>query len=141
MCGGLRYRDAEGAERRIFFPNPAAQLPARLRDGGIALLPWGRRREQAGRLPLGGWARLESIHAGRWARYQARPLIVPALGYMEKDGAGQSHWFELQPQQALQALLAEIGTERRLYIVTQASPPAYAAIHSRWPRLLDLSTS
>jgi hypothetical protein len=48
------------------FPNPQAKLPILMRDGNISLMEWGRRKEQEGNLPLGGWARLDSIDAGRW---------------------------------------------------------------------------
>ena len=30
-----------------------------------SLVLWGRRKEQADKLPMGGWARLDSIHAGK----------------------------------------------------------------------------
>lgn len=77
MCGGVHYIHND-QEQRVYFPNPAAQLPVQLKgtmtaaghvEGATALLPWGRRKQQEGRLPLGGWARLESIYSGHWDRY------------------------------------------------------------------------
>jgi hypothetical protein len=49
-----------------------------MKDGNISLLPWGRRKEQEGNLPLGGWARLDSINA----------VKIAVEAFMEK-----SHWF------------------------------------------------
>jgi len=56
MCGGVNYT-IKGEKVNVYFPNPEAKLPILMRDGCIGLYFWGRRKEQAGRLPLGGWAR------------------------------------------------------------------------------------
>ena len=48
----------DGADVRLYFPNPKAQLPVKTRTGSVALLVWGRRHEQAGQLPLGGVGRV-----------------------------------------------------------------------------------
>ncbi|MFO7601803.1 MAG: low-specificity L-threonine aldolase, partial [Candidatus Desulfacyla sp.] len=47
MCGGVYYSH-QGQDIRVYFPNPKAQLPVRIRGGGIELLPWGRRKDQKG---------------------------------------------------------------------------------------------
>ena len=52
-----------------YFPSPQAALPVRLKSGGHVLLPWGRREGEAGALPIGGWARHESILVGKWDRF------------------------------------------------------------------------
>jgi len=57
MCGGIYYVYRE-QEYRYYFSNPAATLPVKMKTGHYEILPWGRRREQRGKLPLGGWARL-----------------------------------------------------------------------------------
>ena len=89
MCGGVRYT-IKKETLRVYFPNPHAQLPILMKDGNISLLTWGRRKEQEGNLPLGGWERLDSINAGKWEYVQPTPVKIAANAFMEK-----SHWFDL----------------------------------------------
>jgi len=135
MCGGVYYCIGD-QEIRVFFPNPKAMLPVRRKDGGIELLPWGRRKQQAGKLPLGGWARLESIYAGRWDRWMPVPVKLPLLQFMEKDIEGRSHWYDLTPGKWVQGLIARDHHERRGYVVT-VEPEMADAVHDRWPRILS----
>ena len=86
MCGGVRYTIKKQTVR-VYFPNPQAQLPILMKDGNISLLPWGRRKEQEGNLPLGGWARLDSINAGKWEYVHPIPVKIAVDAFMEK-----SHW-------------------------------------------------
>ncbi|WJW76315.1 hypothetical protein QVG61_04265 [Thiohalobacter sp. IOR34] len=134
MCSGVYY-GFEGEDHRVYFPNPRATLPVRRRDGSTILLPWGRRREQAGQLPLGGWARLDAIHGGRWDRWLPVPVKLPIKSFMEKDIEGQSHWYDLTRGKWIQGLVARNGHERRVYVVT-VTPEMADAVHERWPRIL-----
>lgn len=135
MCGGVYYSH-QGQDVRVYFPNPKAQLPVRIRGGGIELLPWGRRKDQKGELPLGGWARLDSIYAGRWDRWFPVPVKLPIKQFMEKDLEGSSHWYDLTPGQWIQGLVARDGHEQRVYVVT-VEPQLADAVHDRWPRLVN----
>lgn len=135
MCGGVAYI-AAGEELRCYFPNPHACLPVVLRSGQSVLLTWGRRRGEPGQLPLGGWARLESIRSGVWDRWQPRPVRLALRGFMEKDIEGASHWFELTPGQWVQGLVARTGAEQRVYVVT-IHPQMPEALHPRWPRIVS----
>ena len=139
MCGGVevagRYTQT-GQQLRIYFPNPRAALPVRQADGAVAWVPWGRRKEQPGHLPATGWARTDSITAGKWARYRPQPVQVLAERFMEKNAAGASHWFDLEPGQAIEALLIEHGEERRVYVVTTTPPQGGPTVHDRWPSLV-----
>lgn len=134
MCGGVLY-EYGGREVRTYFPNPRAVLPTRTRTGDATLLPWGRRRQQAGDLPLGGWARLESIYGGRWDRWFPVPVKLPIHGFMEKDMEGHECWYSLIKGQWIQGLVARSGYEQRLYVVT-VEPELEDAIHDRWPRIM-----
>lgn len=134
MCGGVFFMYHHG-EYRYYFPNPAAQLPVRRRDGQTVLLPWGRRSQQPGRLPLGGWARLESIYAGRWERFFPTPVKLPVSQFMEKDIEGNSHWFDITGGKWIQGLVARERHEQRVYVVT-VEPQDEEAVHERWPRIL-----
>jgi putative SOS response-associated peptidase YedK len=123
----------------VYFPSPKAALPVALRFGEVEWIPWGRRREEAGHLPPGGWARLDSIQSGKWERYHPHPVQIIAQAFMEKDPEGQSHWFPLEAHQRLQGLLAIWENERRLYVVTLMAPTEWAWVHDRWPSVVTPS--
>ena len=135
MCGGVLY-SYKGQDVRTFFPNPRATLPVKTRSGEIQLLPWGRRQNQIGKLPLGGWARLDSVYAGRWDRWFPKPVKLQVAGFMEKDIEGHSHWYELTRGQWIQGLVARVQHEQRIYVVT-IEPEREDAVHERWPRILS----
>lgn len=136
MCGGVEYKH-ENRTVTSYFPDPKATLPVLRRGGGYELLPWGRREEQAGVLPPGGWARLDSITQGRWDRYDPAPVRLAVEEFMEKDYAGHAHWYRLGAGQWLQGLLATHGGEQRVYVVTLApTEPEHRAVHDRWPRIV-----
>ena len=134
MCGGVYYQH-KGQDVRVYFPNPKATLPVITKHKETVLLPWGRRKDQAGKLPLGGWARLDAIYAGRWDRWFPTPVKLPIKQFMEKDIEGNSHWFDLTSGQCIQGLIARYNHEQRVYVVT-IEPEVTDAVHDRWPRLL-----
>ena len=135
MCAGVYYT-IDGTDVRLYFPNPKAQLPVRMRDGHAELLPWGRRHEQSGELPLGGWARLDGIYAGRWDRWMPVPVRLPVKSFMERDFEGHSHWYDLTKGQWIQGLVARERHERRVYVVT-VEPELADTPHERWPRIMS----
>lgn len=85
MCGGVevsgRYTDS-GKPVKVYFPNPKAALPVLQADGLVEWLPWGRRKEQEGLLPATGWARVDSISAGKWSRFHPRDVRIVAERFM-----------------------------------------------------------
>ena len=117
MCGGVeisgRYTRT-GEQLRIYFPNPKAALPVLGSDGEVVWVPWGRRREQAGKGPAGGWARLSSIDEGKWGKYGPTRVRIPASRFMEKDEEKVSHWFDLQDGQAIEGLVVGDGEQHSL---------------------------
>ena len=135
MCGGVYYTHLN-QDIRVYFPNPKAVLPVKTRSGAVELLPWGRRKEQKGALPLGGWARLDSIYTGRWDRWFPVPVKLPIKQFMEKDLEGHTHWYDLTRGQWIQGLVARINYEQRVYVVT-VEPELADAVHDRWPRLIS----
>lgn len=141
MCGGVevagRY-SATGKPIRVYFPTPKAALPVLQAGGRAEWITWGRRKEQPGHLPATGWARDDSITAGKWACYQPQTVDVMAERFMEKDEAKQSHWFDLTEGQTIEALLLELGEERRVYLVTTAAPHNLQT-HDRWPSLMPVT--
>jgi len=143
MCAGVEIEVEEKKSRKVYFPMATATLPVLMKDGSVTSLPWGARNEERSkdgtraRWPKGGWARHESVKAGKWRAFDPQPAKIPAMGYMEKDGEGDSHWFKLEPGQYIQGLVASIGEERRVYVVTVGAPPQFAHIHDRWPRIVS----
>lgn len=135
MCGGVYYTN-NGQDVRVYFPNPKATLPVITKKKDIELLPWGRRKEQQGQLPMGGWARLDSIYSGRWDKWFPIPVKIPVKQFMEKDIEGNSHWFDLTNGQYIQGLIARDKYEQRVYVVT-VTPELSEAVHDRWPRILS----
>ncbi|MCW8827622.1 MAG: hypothetical protein OQK94_01050 [Gammaproteobacteria bacterium] len=135
MCGGV-YFSYNGEEMRVYFPNPKAVLPVQRKDGSVILLPWGRRKTQPGILPMGGWARLDSIHSGRWDKWFPVPVKLPIKSFMEKDIEGSSHWYDLTRGKFIQGLVAREGAEQRVYVVT-VEPEMAEAVHERWPRVIS----
>lgn len=144
MCGGVevagRFTES-GKPVRVYFPNPKAALPVLQADGSVEWLPWGRRKEQEGHLPATGWARVDSISAGKWARFHPQEVRIVADRFMEKDPAGVSHWFDLEDGQAIKGLLVAAGEERRIYVVTSLPPVGRESIHGRWPVLTEAGVS
>ncbi|CAN7423660.1 hypothetical protein LJR232_002614 [Aquipseudomonas alcaligenes] len=140
MCGGVEAREADKVWK-IYFPNPKAAIPVQL-DGGsqIDWIGWGRREDQPGIGPQGGWARLSTVQTGGWAKYQPRRAFGLVQRFMEKEGQkGEknrpSHWFDVPEDQALECLVIGEGEDRRVYVVTTDPPEEYSWIHDRWPVL------
>lgn len=134
MCGGVQYNH-EGEVKKIYFPNPYAQLPVMKKDGELVLVAWGRRKQQHGSLPKGGWARQESIDKGIWQKWSPTPVKIIVDRFMEKDKERVSHWFELKQGEWIQGLVAHKDDETRVYVVTIEPEPG--AIHDRWPKILS----
>ncbi|GMR20467.1 MAG: hypothetical protein BMS9Abin36_1062 [Gammaproteobacteria bacterium] len=135
MCGGVSY-SMQGRDMRVYFPNPRAMLPVKKKDQSVVSLPWGRRQEQDGILPMGGWARLDAIYAGRWDKWFPVPVMIAVSSFMEKDMEGVSHWYDLTKGQWIQGLVARHAYEQRVYVVT-VEPQLEDAVHDRWPRIMN----
>lgn len=141
MCGGIEAKDKNRAYEpvRVYFPNPKAAFPVMLEDGtDLGWLPWGRRKEQGGSGPQGGWARRESVENGSWSKYRPQRAFGLISRYMEKDAERLSHWFDVEDGQALECVVTGEPGDQRVYIVTSPSPPQFSAIHERWPRIVHI---
>jgi len=134
VCSGVDYR-WQGRTVRAYFANPRAMLPVLLRSGDTKLLPWGRREDQCGRLPTGGWAKQNLIRQGVWAKWNPRPVLLTAYRWMEYDNAGDPRWYDLSPAQFIQGLVAHAAEEQRVYVVTIV-PLILPGKHSRLPHIV-----
>lgn len=130
MCVGVHYI-LGSREMRVLFSSKSAQLPVRTRDG-IKLLPWGRRPRQTGKLPLGGCAYLDSIHVGSWDRFSPKAVRLWVKSFAEMDVEGRTHWHEVTEGKWIKGLVATLGSERRVYVVT-LTPILAETPYERWP--------
>ena len=154
MCGGAKYIEPSGKEWTIYFPSPKAAMPV-VRPEGVEWVKWGRRKEEpAPGFVQGGWARIDSIMAGKWDKYQPEYVHLAVQRFMEKgqtpvmDPAKPkaapkkpSFWFDVPAGRAVQALITRNGEgESRLYVVTESTPEEYYKIieHDRWPRMVEI---
>lgn len=137
MCEAVRYY-VENELLSVSISQVSAKLPVLLRDGTISLLPWGRRKDQQGKLPVGGTADIDTIYSGRWDKYFPTPVKIPYAAYMLRDFEERIKWYEnLVPKTTyIQGLVAKEGNERRVYIVTRQSTVDIADFHDRMPRLI-----
>ena len=143
MCAAIEFQN-----RQILFTDDDPQLPLLLRDESVGWVPWGRpyAEQRDRRMPAGGWARLESIHAGAWKKYGAKPVQILARRYMERAKDGRAVWFDVPDGLVIQGaaikvanatLQAEFGAELvRAYVVTVPAIGDVAAVHDRMPRLV-----
>lgn len=122
----------------VYFKQPKAMLPVKLKNGECQLVPWGRRENENSEMPLGGWARLASIKSEKdqkWHLYQPKPVKIFIDKFMEKDFEGSPRWYEVTKGKCLQGLLAQQENEFRLYIVT-IEPEDLMNCHYRWPHII-----
>lgn len=135
MCGGARYVDSNGKDWKVYFPSPKAALPV-VRPDGVEWIKWGRRKEEtASRFVQGGWARHDSIEAGKWARCKPEIVQLAVIAFMEKDAERVSHWIDVPEGMAIEGLIVTQDDDARLYVVTEDTPTEYAWVHDRWPRI------
>lgn len=137
MCAGLEYIEPQGKVWKVYFPNPKAALPVDLGNGAVEWIKWGRRKEEQAPFVQGGWARIDSIEAGKWDRYKPEQVTLATHKFMEKDAAKLSHWIEVPHGLAIQALVVQHNEDKRLYIVTVDTPSEYSWVHDRWPSLIS----
>ena len=125
---------------RVTYIHPTATLPVLLRTGFVECVAWGRREKQRGGLPLGGWARLETVQAGYWDKWSPKPVKIPLVEFMARDSRGQVRWYDLSSSQWIQGLVAYNGKECRAYVVTiepsTLFPEGTEFTHTRWPRIM-----
>ena len=137
MCGGAKYIEPSGREWKIFFPNPKAALPV-VRPGRVEWVRWGRRNaeEDGSEFIVTGWARYASVEAGKWNRFHPEFVSLAVTSFMQKDLERVSHWFDIEPGKAIQALIAHANGEQRLYVITEPTPEEYSWVqHDRWPMI------
>ena len=118
------------AELQFRYNDLIPQLPIQRAEGEAwDLVLWGNRDDPLSRLPRTGWAREESVLAGKWRSLQPEPVVIPA-----QRGCEKGVWFPINV--GLQGLL--VVDEHRtphVFMLTRAATPEYAALtkHDRMP--------
>ena len=139
MSWAVRYLHGQ-AERLSRFQHRGAFLPVSARRGAqIVLMPWGRRPDEPGKLPKGGWAHLTHLQGGVWDQFGPKPVRLPVYEFAERDVTGREHWFMVTRGQFLQGCVATLERERRVYVVTLDCAPDVGEFE-RWPRLVIAPT-
>ncbi|MCU0679599.1 MAG: hypothetical protein MUC28_04120 [Planctomycetes bacterium] len=136
MCGGVGFKiknisDEElgkyyspelvkrfktGGRIESFFWHKNAVLPVKTKQG-TQLKIWGNKDENI-KLPKTGWAKSESLAAGKWDYLRPEPADIPVdAGYEKKT------WFDL-PQGA-KGIVVKRGREERVYMITKEASEEY----------------
>lgn len=104
-------------------------VPIILKDGSEKTVKWGRRNEEEYplKLPLGGWARAESIE--KWAKFRPVRCYIPAIEFYEK---GYKKFTNGHP---IVGLLCRADDINVVYVITVPAPPDYQHIHDCFPML------
>jgi hypothetical protein len=145
MCDGIEYL-IDGEPQLSYFGEPGAQLAVRKPGGAIAFYRWGALHPEyfaqdrvpgwGAQFPPTGWAPLDEVRAGGWARLEPKPVRILASRFLRIDRWQQPRWFPLEPGHFIQGLSASIGRHERVYVVTVAPPARYAEEWSEWPRIV-----
>ena len=94
MCVGIEYF-LDGERKAAYFESEEAELAVLQRGGAMRFYPWGARRSTyyvagntpgwGAKFPETGWAPLEDIRAGRWARFEPRSVRIVASRFVQVD--------------------------------------------------------
>ena len=137
MCAGLIFKDNSKPQLfyRVYFPVPYAKIPIITKSGVKKTIFWGRRNEKEfpeTKLPITGWAKIESIKKGWWNKFRPEKVYVPAVKYMEKDKNKKSHWFDVEEGKFIVGLKIKWDKIAVCYIITIPTPNEFVHIHNRW---------
>lgn len=142
MCGGLIFKTNKNEQFiTAYFPRPYTKIYGVNRELKIIEAYWGKRDEIEFKdinMPKTGWARIESLEKGFWNKFEYTKVLIPAYKYMEKDKTGHSHWFMLNENEFIEAILIVKENLNFIYIVTVPSTEEYSKIHNRWVSVVYL---
>jgi hypothetical protein len=136
MCGGVGYKIKKITEKELkrfyspelirrfktsgrvesFFWNRNASLPVETKDG-IQLVLWGNKDENI-MLPKTGWAKEESLNAGKWDYLYPEVVDIPVdSGYEKKV------WFDFDA--GTKGIVVGKGDDKHVYMITRGSSEEY----------------
>ena len=136
MCGGASFRIKNIPDKELrkyyspelikrfktlgriesFFWQKDAVLPVDSKDGEQLIL-WGNKDEEI-RLPKTGWAKEESLQAGKWDYLQPELVDIPIdQGYEKKA------WFDFK--NGTKGIVIQKGDDKRVYMITKEASAEY----------------
>jgi hypothetical protein len=120
-------------ERRVFFPQPHAQVPVIEEDGDVSLAQWGKRdtSEDPEEIPVTGWARFDKLESHFWQQHKPATVLVPAQRFSERGKLPKSRWFDMPDDTFLMGLKITKTDKGFLYIVTNPAIGELGKIHPR----------
>ncbi len=126
-----------GQVRSLYWQRGEPLLPVQTDYGedygspGLALMHWGN-RDKASPFPQTGWARIDSIEAGKWSYLKPRPVLIPVTYGVEKG-----KWFTIST--GIMGVAVQRGDEERVYMLTDEAAPDFlrATKHPRMPVLQE----
>lgn len=145
MCVGVEFFQNDEPQR-VYVTHAHARLPVRLRGGRVVMMLWGARANVPGveddtgpghmkTWPEGGWAPLDDVRAGKWGRFDPKPVKIAVNRFVVIGNDHVSRWTYLRRGQYLQGLVAQAGNERRVYVVTVHPPEGVPG--AVWPRVVS----
>ena len=119
-----RFKEAGRIESFFWYKN--AVLPV-LAGKSIRLKIWGN-KDDALKLPKTGWAKEESLIAGKWDYLHPEKVKIAADSGFEKKV-----WFDLP--EGTEGILVKRGEQERIYMITKEASEEYkkATGHDREP--------
>lgn len=148
MCGGIAFIFNDIPEEELskfFLPEELAAFRAMgyaesffwarrpvlpvMQASVTHLYDWGNREKDVD-LPKTGWARIESIDAGKWKHLHPTSIIIPV-----KRGYEKKVWFDITG--GIEGVLVEKNGILRAYMLTVPASKNYEAEtkHDRMPKL------
>jgi hypothetical protein len=129
--------ESAGVVRSVYWGRGAPVVPAVIGEGEeeeIAipqLFMWGNRDKDLP-LPATGWARVESLEAGKWSYLRPVPVVIPVTYGVEKG-----RWFPIE--HGIRGVLVERDDLQRVYMLTREATPDFldATRHERMPVLVQ----
>lgn len=121
----LQRLQAEGRAESFFWREPAV-LPVKTRNG-VQLKIWGNKSKEL-KLPQTGWAKAESLAAGKWDHLHPEPADIPIdAGYEKKV------WFDMPA--GTKGIVVKKGGDERIYMITETADEEYLREtgHTRQP--------
>jgi hypothetical protein len=113
------------------FNDRVPQLPI-IRAGQTdwELVVWGNRDQEQSRLPKTGWAREESLLAGKWQYLRPEVVKIPAQRGHEKQV-----WFPIPATGITGLLVADEEQQPHVFMLTRTASPEYEQLtrHDRMP--------
>lgn len=131
-------------DRKVYFPQPHAQIPVIGDSGEVMLYQWGRRdpeEDPAYDVPITGWARWTSLKSDYWQRHGPEKVLIPALRFSEKGKLTKSRWFDMPEDTFLMGLKIQRHDKNFIYVVTNPAIGELEKIHPRMPLVVKADFS